>query len=59
MTFIGTDQDTNIDHILERARFFLDEGRLIQIKRQTFSGTLTKEHPNRFEYELYVDFGDD
>jgi len=55
MTFIGTDQTHDIEKALERVRFWLDEGKTVMIKTQIFNGELSREHPHRIEYEVYIE----
>lgn len=52
--YTGDTQTPDIEEALERVRYWLLQGRKVNVIPREFSGLRGKEHPNKIEYEVYV-----
>lgn len=56
MGWMGVNQSPSWAETVEVAKKYIDQGRSVEIRPQTFHGPGTKEHPDPLEYEVYVYF---
>ena len=52
----GVTQTHDLNQAIESVKHYVERGYPVMIKTQTFSGIPDREHPHRYEYEVYVDF---